>query len=111
MNRIDIQEFAYRRHLADNEELLGAIREAALRPGGQTLISAPCSSGKTYTMLVEVSRDAEFNDRNLVLAVPTVVQAWQCRNYGSPERPVDIVTGDSGRIENCFATTATSFDK
>lgn len=98
-------EFTFTSNLADSAKLLSAVRQAAVKQGGITLLKAPCNAGKTYSVLKSVAPELP-EGRNLILAVPNVVQALQNRKYGA-----QVVTGDSFTIESAGTVTSSTYDK
>lgn len=99
------KKFIIKLHLSDNAKLCESIRQACSQSKQITLLKAPCSSGKTYSILKSVAPLLP-EERNLVLAVPNVVQTLQNRKYG-----VEAVTGDNYIIHAAGTISSVTYDK
>ena len=101
--------YKIRQYLSDNPELMQHLLAAVRKPGGQTLVVSGCGTGKTFSFLREVASRAP--DRNIVLAVPNVVQAIQNEGYGTPERPVVVAAGGDYEIPDDGFLASVTYDK
>lgn len=90
----------YNEFIADNGKLMTNIM-SHIRYGGQRiLLTAGCGSGKTYFMLTTLVEELVKEDKQLILTVPTSLQAEQNAGYEFTDfdgetRHVKPVTGTS----------------
>lgn len=102
------KKFGFKNHLGENNELLETIQAAATE-NTQTLLIAPCSAGKTFTVLTQIA--ANLPKRNVVLLVPTVAQALQTKRYGTNKHTVYVAAGADSYIRSDEKTTTATYDK
>lgn len=97
--------FEFASHLTDNPAIIESIIAAAVACGQLSLLIAPCDAGKTYTILKEIAKAIPAT-RNIILAVPNVVQALQNAKYGA-----NVVTGEKYVIKSDGKITSATYDK
>lgn len=109
-------DILYKNFITDNQQLINSIMSRIEMRGQRILLTAGCGSGKTHFMLTTLANELANRGKQLVLTVPTSLQAEQNTGYefidaDGNKKHVRSVTGTSKeRITSTYECFCSVYD-